>query len=138
MNGCFVRVLGDNFDPSKVLARVEMLPCAQFRLGEIREGRIRPSRTGGLTFEVGNGSLDQQIEFAIAFLSRYRDDLTYLSTITTIESFFLELTIECRVDNSTIVVQRDFLPTDLLRLAGEVGLGICISTAKTWEGKEAE
>ena len=126
MDSCLIRVMGDEFDPATILDKLTMVPYSAFRMGETRTGRT-PSKTGGMSFEIGKGPFEVQIDSAIKFLSRYNEELLRMSKIEAVENFFLELTSVCRLDTET-AVQRDFLPAKLVRLAGDAGLSICISS----------
>ncbi len=130
MNSCVLRVLGDELEPDEVIKELTIEPFAVFRRGEISSGRKRASTTGGITFDIGNGSFNRQIELAIAFLRCHRVELRSVPAISTVQEFFLDFSLDCRLDDSKTVVQRDYLPIDLILLAAETGLGICITLAK--------
>ncbi len=132
MSSTFIRVLGDTFDPAKELANVAIQPNAAFVKGEIPEGRMLPSRTGGIRIDIGTGDLDEQIESAKIFLQQHANDLRRLSLIESVESFFIEFEVELRLSDD-ILIQRDFLSSDFVKSVGNVGLGICISTAKPFQ-----
>ena len=130
MDQCVIRVLGDEFDPERFLMTTTLTPSSVFRKGEQRSGRRRPATTSGFTCDVGAGELEEQIRLASEFISRHSSDLRLLSTITTVESFFVDFAYDCRLDDESVMVQRDFLPVDFIRLAGDVGIAVCLSLSK--------
>ena len=128
MDSCLIRVLGDKFDPASIVDKLTMVPYSTFRQGETRAGR-KLSKTGGMSFEVGKGPFQVQKVLAIEFLRRHQEELLQVSVIPTIEEFFLEFTTECLLGpESDIVIQRDYLPVVLIRLASDAGLGIVLSS----------
>jgi hypothetical protein len=127
---CVIRVLGDEFDPDRFLATTTLTPSSIFHKGELRAGRRRPARTGGFTCDLGTGGLPEQIRSASEFISRHASELRRISTTTTVESFFVDFAYECRLDDESAIVQRDFLPAEFLRLVGDIGLAICLSQYK--------
>lgn len=130
MDNCIIRVLGDEFKPEVFLATTTLTPSSVFRKGEQRPGRRRPAATSGFTCDVGAGTLEEQIELATEFIARHAKDLKSVSTTTNVESFFVDFAYECRLDDESAIVQRDFLPATFVRLAGEVGIGVCLSLSK--------
>jgi hypothetical protein len=135
MDSCLIRAIGDDFDPNEVIANVSLVPESIYRRGEIRPGRTRAYTTSGISFEIGSGTLVQQIEQAIAFLILHKVELKRLATIRTVESFYLDFSSECvicprqNVDSNPkdIVMQIEYFPIELIRLAADVGLGISLS-----------
>lgn len=130
MDQCVIRVLGDEFDSERFLSTTTLTPSSIFRKGELRLGRRRPATTSGFTCDVGAGELEEQVRLATEFISRHSADLKRLSTTTTVESFFVDFAYDCRLDDASAMVQRDFLPADFIRLAGAVGIGVCLSQYK--------
>jgi hypothetical protein len=87
------------------------------------------AQTNGFCCEVSvDGTrFEQQTRDAASFLKRHRGDLERLKRVNTVEAVYLDFGHECRLDNSSVCVQSDFLPTELLFLAGALGIGICLS-----------
>lgn len=138
MDQCVLRVMGDEFKPIEFLAASRLSAYATFIKGKCSARRLKVAETSGLSCEVGRGSFLEQVEQAIAFLTRHRKDLRRIPTTTTIESCYLDFAYECRIDGSAVVVQRDCLPTELLLLSGELGIGICLSLAMPLKCLEEE
>lgn len=128
---CVIRVLGDELIPERLLATTTLTPSSVFRKGQQRSGRRRPATTGGFTCVVGIGGFEEQVRLASDFISQHSADLRRISATTTVESFFVDFAYDCRLDDESVVVQRDFLPADFIGLAGEVGIGVCLSLCKS-------
>ncbi len=127
---CVIRVLGDEFDPEPFLATATFTPSSVFRKGELRAGRRRPATTSGFTCEVASGEFNEQVRLVSEFISQHAVDLKRLSSATTVESFFVDFAYDCRLDDESVMVQRDFLPTEFIRLAVQVGIGIGLTLYK--------
>jgi hypothetical protein len=74
-----------------------------------------------------DGVLADQVIDAIAFLRRHYDDLVRLGGVPDVEAISIDFGYDCRIDGETVVVQFDYLPPELLRLVGELGIGIDLS-----------
>ena len=133
MTGCFLRVLGDAFDPESFLQTAKLSSFSVFRKGYLSGRQPRPHQTSGFSCEVSSSdtNLQTQINEAIKFIRRYRDDLIRLRNDATVESCYLDFANDCRLNELTVCVQRDFLPSELLFAAGECGLGICLTQFPT-------
>ncbi len=127
MNQCYLRVTGDNFDPNEYLRNTNFEGATTFIKGEVPEHRKRESKTSGFSCFVGEGDIDGQIEYAKLFLQRHKSDLLKLSIATGISSKHLDFGFTCRLNDTSVIVQTDYLPSELLSLAGELQLGILLS-----------
>lgn len=102
----------------------------------VREkGDLRRRSTGEqykyfcISFDVSEREWDDfpgQVEDAIAFLEKYHAELKAICGRTDVEDVCLDFPIQSRL-NGEIVNQNDYLPARLVRLAGEIGAGICVS-----------
>ena len=132
MDTCLIRVIGDDFIPTLIVAKLTLVPYSTFRKGELRPGSKRPYTSGGMGFEIGSGTLQEQIGLATEFLIRNKDELKGIASIPSVENFFLEFSSECALGSidsrspESIAIQRDYIPIELIRLAADVGLGVCI------------
>ncbi len=67
-----------------------------------------------------------QIEDAHKFLREYEESIRELRDTHDVDELRFDFPYSCRLD-AQIVVQCDYLPPELLRLAGELGVGIEMS-----------
>jgi hypothetical protein len=126
---CILHVLGDNFSPDDFLAKSKLPVLSCFLKGTARPGRARAATTSGFTCQIGsdNATFSEQTEHSLAFLKTFQRELAPISSMPAVESFYLELAYDCRLNDSDCVVQRDFLPAELLAIAGGLGVGICLT-----------
>jgi hypothetical protein len=75
----------------------------------------------------GFDDFEGQISDAITFLSNHIDELKKLVSQYDIYDIRLDFPIESRLMKQNLFSQCDFLPPELIKLSGEVGLGIEIS-----------
>jgi hypothetical protein len=124
-----LRVLGDSFQPREFLKGTGLMPCSVFVKGDTSESRRRPSQTSGFNCAVSSdsASFEKQVEDALAFFKANSTDLERLHLRKDIESMYLDFAYECRLDDEVVAVQREYLPVELLRRAGELGLGIALT-----------
>ena len=125
MPGCVLRASGAKFLPAEFLARSSFTPCNVFHSGEPR-GSASVWDTSGFTVEVSAASGEEfhkQIEDAILFLHRYRDELNLLAQMKELE----DLRLDFGVSRKNGFLQCSYLPPELLRLAGNLRIGIEIS-----------
>ena len=126
--GCVLRAFGSTFDPDAFLKGSTLLPSKVWRKGEARGrsgGDVR--RSSGVNVAVSDADmtdLRQQARDAISFLQSNKGDLARLVSFPGVEGVGLDFGIAWRQD---VVTQTDSLPPELVRLAGELGLGVEIS-----------
>lgn len=125
-----IRVLGDQFDPEVLLKDLTIKPSSVFQKGEIPLGRNKVSMTSGFTCDVGAGSLEGQIELATNFFEIHHEDLKKIAANKYVESYFVDFGYECRLNDESVIIQRDFFPPKFIQLAGEVGVGVCLTLSK--------
>jgi hypothetical protein len=127
---CILRVVGTDLDVDALAKSVPIVPYRIDRKGE----RWRPqskvnfelSKRSGLHFDVGGSSdsdLAQQVAAAIGFLSTYFDPISIMMTSPGVDGGSLDF----KVDVEEYAMQCDYLPPELLRLAGSLNLGIEVS-----------
>jgi hypothetical protein len=133
MPGCVLHVVGQVFDPEPVLAGLSLRPYAVFRKGDKRFPNNPRSKKvhddGGFKCDVNSvdDDLAGQVKDAIAFLSQHFKDLAQLASVPAIEDKYLDFGYACRLDCECCCVQCDYLPPELLRLCGDLGIGIELS-----------
>jgi hypothetical protein len=131
---CVLRVTGAKFDAENYLRRSALRPYSVFKVGEPRVAS-RPNgpahSTSGFRVAVSEAEwsdLPRQISDARAFLERHSGELRELAMLEGIEDMRLDFPIELRIGRSNVVAQFDYFPPELLKLAGDLGVGIELST----------
>jgi hypothetical protein len=129
-----VRAYGKDFDVDAFLAHCTLPVCAVKHLGEPVHPASEPDgrryTESGVHVLAGEGDFSnfpRQVEQAIAFLRSNESELRRLCTFPGVEIASLDFGIERR----DVVFQFDRLPTELLRLAGALGLDIEVSQYPT-------
>ena len=126
---CHLEATGRNFDVDRFLKQTELKPYLVFRKGEPRFKHIRKDelmKYSGLRVNVskaGFNNLGGQIQGAIRFLKKNKTALRKLSGFPGVKCVYLDFGYEWR----EAVAQFDYLPTELIRLAGLSGIGIEMS-----------
>lgn len=130
MAGCVLRVVGENLNVDALLASISLEPCHVERKGEPRFERSKHIATySGFNVPVSDSpgtDVQGQICDALTFLSENQDELQQVVRFPGVDSVRLDFGINCRLSDE-VLAQFDYYPPDLLRLAGEIGLGIEIS-----------
>ena len=122
MIGCVLRVSGTNFDVEAFLDDSPLDPCAVWHRGEIRSNGQLPADSSGLTLDVSDGDLAEQIVGAVIFLRNNSDEVCRLTSCLGVEAH-----LDFGIDRRDVFVQTDYFPPELIRLAGSLGLGIELS-----------
>jgi hypothetical protein len=125
--GCVLRVSGDDFDVDDLQSRLRIVPVHVERKGKPRFGhasKIADSTSFNIvTSEVSEHDLSAQIRDTVAYLQRHGEDVQRIMSFPGVTSAVLDFAIERR----DVVVQNDYLPPELLLLAGKFGIGINLS-----------
>ena len=127
MPGCILHVVGKELDPEGALLHLALEPYLKFRRGENLYGRICDK--GGFRCNVSSsdGIFSQEIADAIEFLIRHENDLRKLGSEPDVEEMSLDFGYHLRIDGERIIFQKDFLPPEILRWCGSLGIGIYLS-----------
>lgn len=127
---CVLRASGDLFDVDLYLSSSTLTACAIFHKGEPKSSlprvKAKLNEKSGINVEVSNkdfADLDGQITDAMAFLRSNLAELQRLITFPGVEGVLIDFAVEAR-DTFT---QSFSFPAELLRLAGDIGIGIMIS-----------
>ena len=129
MPGCVLRVSGKVFDVDRFLKGSKLIPCAVFRKGEPRFSNARQTRKvnkySGFNVDAAFSTplLSKQVRHAVTFLKKYRQELMKLRRFSGVEDARLDFGILQR----GTAAQFDYFPPELIRLAGELSIGIEIS-----------
>ena len=133
MPGCYLRVAGTNFDPDSYLSATLVNAMNVWHAGEPLATRgPRASRThawSGFTCNVSDcdGQLDLQVNDAVAFLTRHREDLLLLNDDLSVEDRRLDFGFDSRLGVDEIAVQGEWLPVNFLQLVAELQIGVALS-----------
>ena len=122
---CVLRAYGDSFAPQQFLLLSTLDPCNVFRKGE-RKSEKTTWNSSGLTVPVSECEFDDfqgQIRDAISFLTVHRDELLRLRSFPGVDGLLLDFPVYRR----DVFVQSQSFPSELVALAGELGLGLELS-----------
>ena len=128
MPGCVLRAVGVTISVERFLQGSQLRPCATFQKGESGSRASRKgkrSKTSGMNVVVAEGdSLLVQIHHAMAFLKHHRRELMRLRRYPGVELVCLDFGIAVSDEKVAYFV---YLPPELLRLAGQLDIGIELS-----------
>ncbi len=138
INMCVLRAYGEEFDVDQYINNSSLRAYSICRRGE----RRFPTSTGntdcheysGLKITVSEKEWDDllgQIGDAELFLNANSTALDQLVAYPKVEQVLLDFPLDLRIDGKTIAGQSDFLPPLLLKLAGNLGVGIELSLYST-------
>lgn len=122
---CLFRATGLNFNVDDFLSHSCLVPDSIWCKGELRTGD-KVHQTSGFSLvasEVGFDNLPKQVQDAIIFLKRNEQQIHKLQLFSGEVEMYLDFAIE----NRNAAAQYDQFPADLLRLAGNLKIGIEIS-----------
>jgi hypothetical protein len=130
---CILTIGGENLNVEDFIQKTGLQPYKNFFKGEPRlrtkpEGKKHPF--SGLSIEAsgaGFSQLDKQIENTIEFLRSNKEKLRYISVTKEVDFATLDFGIELRIDFERVVYQFEHFPSELLKLAGELEIGLDIS-----------
>jgi hypothetical protein len=125
MPGCVLRISGDDFRPHTFLKDSGFVPCNVFRKGE-RKAKDRDWDSSGFTVVVSEASgtdFARQIRDAVEFLRKHKEELARLMKCAGLEDARMDFGVS-RKDG---FVRSSYLPPELLKLAGALGIGVEIS-----------
>lgn len=125
MPGCVFHVGGEDFSVDEFLAASSLQPYQVWHRGDvtIRKGEVYDRSGFSMDVSEIDGDLLRQGEDAIVFLRRHQTELRRLMSFPGAADRRLDFGYYRR----DVVVQRDYLPPELLALAGSLGIGIVLS-----------
>jgi len=131
---CVLRVSGKRFDPHTFLSQSGLQAEQVFLAGTVRNPpRLGRYADSGFTLGVSPASsmtLQSQIPDAMRFLLQHQTALRCLTPAIGVDDMRLDFQLALRIDGDRLS-QSDYLPPDLLALAGALGLGIEMSIYAT-------
>jgi hypothetical protein len=129
-----LRIIGEDLDVEALLQMKLFEPSSIFRRGEPRR-RSQPDgerqTNSGICVTVSEAEwsdLPRQVEDAMQFLAKHETALRRAARLPGLSWFVLDFPSELRIGSDDVVVQTDCFPAPLLRAAGELGLGMELTT----------
>jgi hypothetical protein len=119
-----LRVEGDSFDVDHFGSTTRLVICRVFRKGE-KLGLTRTVQRSAANIKVDRGDFADfpvAVADAIDFLTQHNAELRRLRDLG-VETMELDFAVTRR----DVAVQTDVLPSQLLRLAGDLGIDVAIS-----------
>ena len=131
MPGAVLHVDGEEFDPDSLLPSLSLRPYRVYRKGDPTGRRGQLHTSSGFCCDVSSvdGLLSAEAADALEFLSKHRADLARIREDPTVR----DLRIDFGYYRRDVAVQCDYLSPELLRLAGELGIGFELSLYPTPE-----
>nr|WP_183568055.1 hypothetical protein [Mucilaginibacter sp. SP1R1]MBB6152508.1 hypothetical protein [Mucilaginibacter sp. SP1R1] len=125
-----LRIWGENFDVDDFIFQSKISAYNIYYKGSPKikskpEGKKIES--SGCSQEVSSADFDnfkQQIQDAIDYLNNYQQELQHINTTPEIQYAILDFGVEYDPNKFT---QTQYLPTELLKLSSDLGIGIEIS-----------
>jgi len=135
MPGSVLHVRGESLEPAVLLHGINLNPYQQNNANELRSIGPRKGQAygaGGFSLLVSDvdGDLSAQIQDAISFLAANQDSLSKVLANPAVDDSRLDFGYNLRISDR-MAIQCDYLPPELLRLAGEVNIGIELSLYPT-------
>ena len=131
---CTLRIYTPDIDADALTELCPLKPSSVHRKGDPR----RPSNpkrgfhtASGICVPVSDAEWDDlpgQVVDAIQFLTKHESWLKQAADLPGLSWFVLDFPSNLRIGDNDIVAQTDVFPSDLLRLAGNLGLGIELTT----------
>jgi hypothetical protein len=134
---CVLRIYGKNFDVEGFLKETMLIPYSKFKEGDVMPFKWKGKSqydSNGCTFDLSSADFDnfeQQKSDAIQFLRINFDSLLKLTKygLSSDEVALIDFGIEL---NDSLAVQGEYLPPELLKLAGDLNFGIMLSQYSTY------
>lgn len=140
MPGAVLHVRGKEFDPGSILPTLSLQPYRVYRKGEQVASKGRRSekshQSSGFSCLVSSadGLLSAEAKDAIAFLTKHHADLVRLRDLPEVEDMRIDFGYYLRLMDGQFLFQFEFLPAELVRLGGELGIGFELSMYSVAEG----
>jgi hypothetical protein len=130
---CILRVGGRNFDVDVFTDTTKLKPYKKSYIGQpkfISKPDGEKLSHSSISIETSNADFDnfkKQIADTIRFLKRNREKLAHVASTKGIEYAVLDFGIDLRIDRKKVLIQSDTFPSELLKLAGNLGFDIELS-----------
>jgi hypothetical protein len=130
---CNLIILGKNLDIDGLIRKSKLRGFTKIYKGQPAlkskpQGRkITHSQIGIQTSKAAFNDLKKQIKDTIRFLKKHKGNLKMIKETDEIDLAFLDFATDLRIDNKKVHFQSVRFPTELLQLAGDIGLELEIS-----------
>ena len=130
---CNLTIIGENLDIDALIFESKLRGYSKHYKGQPRfkskpDGiKLTHSQVSTQTSKADFNDLDKQIEDTIKYLKRNIDKLNIIHQTKEIDLAVLDFGINLRIDKKKVLLQSDRFPNELLKLAGDIGLGIELS-----------
>jgi len=124
---CILKVYSDN-ESFESFSKITDIPIYSFyNKGERKNEKTDDIHTDfRISFDVSEKEWDDiegQIDDAILFLNKYKEQIKDLLTRHSISNVYLDFALWSRLYDN-VVNQNDYLPRELVKIAGELNIGI--------------
>ena len=114
----------------KIFLGQTKLPISEsYEKGDTFSSKRPPHKDYGFSCKVSKGKWDDfygQVQDALEFLKKFETELINLMQKCSVDDIRLDFGYSCRLSDK-ILVQCDFLPPELLKMAGKLNIGIELS-----------
>lgn len=130
---CILTIGGRNFDVDKFIVKSELRPYRKSYKGQPRFNTKPDGEKlahSSIYIEASKADFDnlkKQIADTIRYLKRNKNKLAHIGLTKGIEYAVLDFGIDLRIDRKKVLTQSDTFPSELLKLAGDLGLDIELS-----------
>lgn len=141
--GCTLVARGKEFDVESFLARTKLpIKGAHFWIRGTRiYNKERLHHDSGFSESVSLDKWDDLravVAEVLKFLRANRKELLKLKRTKGAEDLMLDFAFDSRVGTKNVAIQGEYLPAELLRLAGELDIGIGLSICPPFEESKAK
>ena len=125
---CYLRVYGDELNVKELIETLEVKPSKVWEKGlpRFKSNPNKLNKNSGFNIEISDAEwneFEKQKEMAIEYLEIHKTILSSVISYSGVEGGYLDFGIEWRNE----AVQSDSFPPILIKLAGQIGLGIELS-----------
>lgn len=130
---CILTISGRKFPVDEFIDKTKLRPYRKNYRGQPRlrtkpDGEKLPHSSFSIeTSKADFDNLNKQLKDTIRYLKRNKDKLAHISLTKGIDFAVLDFGIDLRIDKKKVLYQSDKLPSELLKLAGDLGLDIILS-----------
>ena len=127
---CILRIVGKDFDVDAFILKSEIAPYKRFYKGDPKY-QSKPDGAkldnSGCIIELSNADFHnfaQQLKDATAYLTQHKEKFKLINNFPGIDYSILDFGLE---NDDIKFIQTYYLPNDLLKIVGELGLSIELS-----------
>jgi hypothetical protein len=130
---CILTIRGLNFDVDAFIEKSKLRPYKKSYKGQPKfktkpDGeKLSHSLLAIETSKAEFDNLNKQIADTIRYLKRNKDKLSQIALTKGIDYAVLDFGIDLRIDRKKVLYQSDKFPSELLKIAGDLGIDIELS-----------